>query len=535
MKTKRIWLIAASLLIVSLLVAGYIMKNRIQNQVKDLFKMNQTLQEEGYYMAEFEFRVMNVLYLLDKGKYLKALSDISAYHQKLSEKTGLIKIPEFETNIQEANFYINLQNQETGAFVDESAPYFIYWPITENVLEHIEALLDTVPVKLKYPLKFLDRINTPEKLEVYLNDLAYVGWLAPKFPMTSFVFVRGQLNCVSEDNVLERNKLYHFSSEWKHAFLKWMYDFQDAETGMWGPKYRKSKKMAVKDLDNTASLLKQFRDNYGNNKHSEFPLKYGDKLFESTLHVLRDPFPDDDDLAEIHAWNLKISKGINMLLRYLWNDAPETDKNRAREVFTEIIKVEFEKFYVKNDGAFSYYPNAEHATCDGMTNFKYDDIGALSFEKQKKYWGDAETIANNLGTITIGENLNAAFTFLDTLPKVNSIRIYTSPVNFKSLADSVWAVIYPKPTHVLDLTEVVPNIISWSETSDLSMGNWKSMADIQNQFAPLNIRKPLIYRNGMPYAEIGHLVQSKSEIYLVGFDVLQLPQFVVKFESKTKI
>ena len=534
MKTKRILLISFSLLCAILISSGFAIKSRVKTQVKELFKMNKTLQEEGYYIAEFEFRMMSVLYCLDKGKYLKALFMISDYHQKLNDKDGLIKIPDFKSNREEADFYLGLQNAETGAFVDADAPYFIFWPITANILEHIEALLDTVPVKPKYPLNFLDRINTPEKLDPYLNDLAYVGWLAPKFPMTSFVFVREQLSCISQDNVLERNNLYRFSPEWKHAYIKWMYDFQDAETGMWGPKYRKSKKLAVIDLDNTASVLKKFRDNNGNERFAEFPLKYGGKLFESTLDVLNESFPQDDELSQIHAWNLKISKGINMILRYIWKDLSEADKNRAKDIFSDIIKIEFEKFYVKNDGAFSYYPNSEHATCDGMTNFKYDDIGALSYEKQKKYWGEPELNTMNLGTQLVERNLNSAFTFLDSLASVNSVRIYTAPPDFKNLTDSVWAVFYPKPTVVLDVTEIVPNIVAWTETSDLSMGNWTSMAEIKNQFEPINIKKPLIFSEGLPYSEIQHLLYDRHEIYLVGYDILQIPVFVIKFQSNEK-
>lgn len=508
-----------------IIISGLAIKNQTQTQVKALFKMNKSLQEEGYYMADFEFRMMNVLYNLDKGNFMKALSMISNYHTKLSKKEGLKKLPEFKSNQEEIDFYLNQQNPQTGAFIDADAPLFSYWPPTENVLNHIEDLQDssTRPLKLIYPLSFLNEINTPEKLEIHLNDLAYVGWLAPKFPMTSFVFVRELMSCTSEDNVLVRNDLYRFSPEWKSAFLNWMYDFQDAETGMWGPKNRNSQKLALKDLDNTASLLKQFRDRNGNNLYPEFPLRYTDELFQTTLDILQKPFPDDDDLSNIHAWNLKTSKGMNMLLRYLWKDAKPVNKRKAQDIFAELITVQFEKFYVKNAGAFSYYPNAKHASCDGMTNFFLDDIGALSYGRQKKYWGEPVNNAEDLGELPISN----AFKMLDTLKDINSIRIYSTSPNFTNLTDSVWGIVYPSPTVVLDVMEVVPNIVAWTETSTLSMGNWTSMADIKNRFAKISFDKPLIFHEKIPVGAIENKLIATPEIYFVGFDVLQIPRFVM--------
>lgn len=533
MKRKKTILIVVSLIIIVFGASGFIIKTRVQTQVKELFKMNKTLQEERYYMADFEFRMMSVLYYLDKGKYIKALSILSDYHTKLSTKEGLLVLPAFKTNQEEIDFYINLQNSETGAFIEASAPSFVYWTITENLLNHIEDLHDStaLPIKLKYPLRFLDQINTPETLETHLNDLSYVGWMAPKFPMTSFVFVRELMSCAREDNVLARNNLYSFSPEWKHAFVKWMYNFQDVETGMWGPKNRKSKDLAVRDLDNTASLLKQFRDKDGNNLHADFPLRYKEELFLSTLEALKEPFPENDDLSNIHAWNLKTSKGMNMLLRYLWKDASEANKKKAQAVFVDITKVKFEKFYVKSEGAFSYYPNAEHASCDGMTNFFLDNVGALSYKIQKKYWGDPEKNAKDLGMVTLTDDGYSAFNFLDTLTNINSIRIYTTKPNFTSLTDSVWAVVYPKPTVVLDVTEVVPNIVDWIQTTTLSMGNWKSMADIKNQFSSINIKKPLVFKNEFPYNAVKSRLNESTEIYLIGYDILQIPKFVIGFKN----
>ena len=190
---------------------------KVKTQVKELFKMNKKLQEEGYYMAEFEFKMLGFAYYLDKAQYIKALKMLSDYHTQLTEKTGLVKIPTFKTSQEEIDFFLNLQNPKTGAFMDENAPFCTYWSCTENVLLHLESLSDSSsrPFQLKYPLKFLDSLSTPENLQAYLNDISYVGFLAQKFPQTSFHFARDVLSIASTDNILELKNLYIFSLYWK--------------------------------------------------------------------------------------------------------------------------------------------------------------------------------------------------------------------------------------------------------------------------------------------------------------------------------
>ena len=532
MKTKKIILIVFGCLTVLIITSAFVIKNRVQGQVKELFKMNKKLQEEGYYMAEFEFHMLGTAYYLDKGHYFKALKTISDYHNQLSKKEGLIKIPEFRNNREETAFYLNLQNPKTGAFIDDSAPFGTWWPVTENILLHLEALADSTasPIKLKYPLKFLDEINTPEKLEAWLNDVSYVGWLASKFPQTSFLFAREMLSNTFEDNVLTRNNLYHFTPEWKHAFLKWIYEFQDSTTGMWGPKDRNSKKLAKCDLDNTASILKAFRDKNGNNIYKDFPLRYGDKLFESSIKQLTRPEPGDDDLEEIHEWNLLQTKGIKMLLRYLWKDASQEDKKRAKRIIEDFVTVSFEKYYVEKEGAFSYYPNAEHATTDGMSVLIYDGLGAFSYEKQVKLWGDPAENVKDLGVVAKPKITPADFDSIINNSDCNSLRIYTHQPDFEHLTNNVWAVIYPNKAAVLDVMEVVPNIVHWTNIASLSLGNWNSMAEIKNQYSSLNIKKPLIFKENLPTKELNTKFEETGELYLVGFDKLQIPIVLAGFK-----
>jgi hypothetical protein len=137
-------------------------------------------------------------------------------------------MPDFTSKEEEFEFYLNLQNPRTGAFMDDSYPLCTYHGPTENVLLHLEALARGIgrPLRLKYPLKYLDEINTPEKLIAFLDEVSTVGWIASKFPQTTFHNARDLLSLASDpansheneaDFVIQNNQLYQFSPEMEQA------------------------------------------------------------------------------------------------------------------------------------------------------------------------------------------------------------------------------------------------------------------------------------------------------------------------------
>ncbi|MBD3276170.1 MAG: hypothetical protein GF372_12715, partial [Candidatus Marinimicrobia bacterium] len=87
----------------------------MKTKVKELFLLNRELQQEGYYMADFEFRMLGFSYLLDTGHYFEAFRSLSNYHDKLQRRDGLKKIPQFANTQDEIDFFLDLQNPHTGA------------------------------------------------------------------------------------------------------------------------------------------------------------------------------------------------------------------------------------------------------------------------------------------------------------------------------------------------------------------------------------------------------------------------------------
>ncbi|MBD3375219.1 hypothetical protein GF406_09300 [candidate division KSB1 bacterium] len=524
-------LVVVLVVLLTLSATGLYLKHRVQTQVRGLFRMNKILQAEGYYMAEFEFKMMGIVYYLDKHRYIKALSTLAHYHDQLKNRKNLIKVPEFNSASDEMAFYLNQQNPRTGAFMDDSFPYCTFNEPTENVIIHLDELAKRagVPLRLHYPLTYLDRINTPETLVGFLDDVSYVGWTGARFPETTFVFARSLLSYWNDEGVIRQNGLYSFSDEFETALLGWFYEHQDSVTGYWGPMSKKDGRLLKIDMNNTASIIKTFIDKNGDDLHDQYPLKYRDALFKTSLGLLQTPLPDEDELDEWHAWNISTSKGMKMLLRYLWNDASPENRLEAKQLLEKFVKIKFEKYYVPAEGAFSNYPNAKHASLDGTGGFIFKDIGAWSAEKQHKLWGSADETIQDLGHVESSALTVQDWKAIADHPAINSLRVYDTEPDYANLTAGVSVLIYPHETPVLDVMEIVPNIMSWLDTLTLSMGNWTSREQVGQEYAALNIKEPLIVKSGFALDTLNRKLQEKRQIYMIGFDSLQIPIYRIVY------
>ena len=535
MERKKQLLAASILVLVFLTISGFIVKCRVQAQVKELFKMNKELQEESYHMAEFEFKMLGIAYYIDRGQYSTALSRLNQLHKQLRTKEGLIKMPEFKGKVDEMEFYLNLQNPKTGAFMDDSYPSCTYNEPTENVVLHLDALAKEIgrPLHLKYPLKYLDEINTPDTLNVFLDDVSHVGWIVSQFPQTSFVFARSLFSYANGEGVIAKNNLYRYSPKLKHTLLQWFYDNQDPETGFWGPRSKWSGSLLIKDLTNTASIIKGFVDANGTDLHPSFPLRYKDKMFETTLQIMSEPMPDDDELSEWHEWALKMGKGTMMLTRYLWNDASGEDKDKAKEIFVKLVRTSFDKYYIPNEGSFSYYPKAQHATMDGTGKInEFESMGFFSGEKQRRLWGSPQGRMTDLGAHEILEFTERDFALIKNYSEINSLRFYKDDPDCDNLTKNVFAVVYSQKTSVLDVRDLTMKMKHWIDATPQSMGNWTSREEILQKLKSLKIEQVPVYEKTIPIENANVLLKKKSKLVVIGFDVLQIPRYRIAFELK---
>lgn len=528
---KTILLPIAVALFLSITVLGFVLKTQTKTKVKELFIMNKELQEENYYMAEFEFKMLGLSYYINKGDYYTGIKKLNQLHRQMKSRTGLVRMPEFKSKEEEMEFYLSLQNPLTGAFMDDSFPYCTFTGPTGNILEHLDALAAETgrPLKLKYPLNYLDEINTPEKLMAYFNDVSTVGWIASKFPQTTFHNARDVLSLIFENSVIEKHNLYHITPELKEAILQWFYDWQDPETGLWGPKSVKGKLMK-RDLNNTASIMKSFVDRDGNNIYKEYPLRYKDELCNSFLDEAFKSVPGDDNPEEWHEWNLKIPKTIRSFTRYLWNGISGATKNSVKELIEFYITTTFEKFYIYEEGAFSYYPFAKHATIDGAGHFLiFREIGAFSGQIQRLLWGDPDKTIINLGVLEVPELKENDLGIITNPIEVNSLRIYQANADLNNLTSDVTAVFYPYRKSIPDIMDITPKLTHWLDTTDQSVGNWTSKDVVAKEIESFKIDEVPVYENGLPIETANQMLRSYRKLMIVGFDILQIPRYKITY------
>ena len=338
----------------------------------------------------------------------------------------------------------------------------------------------------------------------------------------------------SEDRLspITRLNLYSFSPEWKQAFLKWMYEAQDPKTGLWGPK-SKNGRLVKKDLNNSSSIIKGFVDKNGRNIHLSFPMRYNNQMFASILEGLTESEPDADSLAKSHEWNLKITKSIKVLTKYIWKDASQENKEKARVLLERYIKNRFEKYYIPHEGAFSYYPEVEHAALDGVPGgfFIFKRIGALSSEKQRQLWGAPEKNIADLGSFEMAELAQKDFDLIANSKDVNSLRFYLTIPDYNRLTSDVFAVVYPEETPVLDIIDLSYKMKHWINTTHLTMGIWVSKADVKEALEEMEINfdKVATYEKTIPLEKTNEILKKNNKLVVIGFDVLQIPRYKVIF------
>ncbi|MFH1134925.1 MAG: hypothetical protein V1816_02435 [Pseudomonadota bacterium] len=495
--------------------------------ISELFRLNGQLKAQGYYMAEFEFKMLGCAYYLDKGRYIKAISTINRIRDELSSKKGLVKPPEFSNKLEKLDFYLGLQNPRTGAFMDDSYPFFTYSSPTLNMLEYLQQLSLEVnrPLRLKYPLKFLDDIDTPEKLTAFLDDLSTVGRLGARF-RTPFV-TAAEIPDYYEN--IERPGFYSFSREWKNTLSRWFYERQDKKTGYWGARWRSGGELLNSgDLLSTEKIIKLYVDAEGNDLQPEFPLRHKEQLFATTLRKLSEPRPEDFD--EVHEWNLMMNRGTRLLVRYLWRDASPENKARARELMEKIIRSKFDGFYVESEGAFNLYPGARQADLDGTgeTLHFLNLLGVLSGEKQRRLWGPPEKNMADLGARVVSEITEQDLDPITRRPGVNSVRFYLAdPVGGDYVANVV-GLYYPHKTAVPDILELLPKVLRWLKTTPQNMGNWVAKEAILSDF-PTGLESVPATVGKAPLGSVNQALAENGGLVVLGFDLLQTPRCKVTF------
>ena len=529
---NRKWVALTAIVVIAALFAVLPIITTVKS-VPRLFKRNAELKAQGYYMGEFEFKMVSVLYYLNEGSYLKAYTTLRRIRDEMDTTRGLVKMPGEPSPKEMMAFLLERQNPDTGAFMDARYPLFSYTAPTLNVIEALEDLArkSGQPLCLKYPLRYLDRIKTPDQLRAYLDSLLYVKemWYgkAPVWPYGPGV------SELAYFNDLERRGLYQFSREWKDTFRKWIYETQDPATGFWSfrigrPGKWRSNPSAINSTYHILQALMLTRE--GEDRDERYPLRYPGVLTRSILEILDRPVPGDS--TNQHAWGLDQSQGMRTITM-MWAQLSEAEREQARNCMQKSLTIRYSHFFRPADGAFSIYTSDTRADVDGTSTA----LGLLRATgslpgtwERRRLWGRAIGAAPPLSRTEVHRWEQAV---LPVGMQANSLRVYkdASPAGDAYDDSYLLQIVYPGNSPVLDVMDLRQCIAGFIAAEGQSFGNWSSKESLREE--PLDLHGPMrtipISRKGLDLARIGRAHPDTRRFHVVGHDIFQVPLFRVEF------
>lgn len=88
---KKILIFFSAVSIVLIILSGgslYYFISKYKEGVPKMFQQNRERISEGYYMAEFEFEMVGILYLFDRGYYLRSFKLLKPCTVNWIQKSG---------------------------------------------------------------------------------------------------------------------------------------------------------------------------------------------------------------------------------------------------------------------------------------------------------------------------------------------------------------------------------------------------------------------------------------------------------------
>lgn len=112
--------------------------------------------------------------------------------------------------------------------------------------------------------------------------------------------------------------------------------------------------------------------------------------------------------------------------------------------------------------------------------------------------------------------------------EINSLRVYiNNPDNYLS---DVVCVIYPKNTPVLDMADLIPKLKEWINSTDQSMGTWTSKETIEQDLQNINTSAETLIQHGIDIEYLNDLLTDNDEVYILGFDKIQIPVYKIVYK-----
>ncbi len=507
-----------------MLIAALTIRATIKS-VPRMFKRNAELKAQGYYMGEFEFKMVASQYCLKEGHYLEAYRTLRRISEELRSTHGLVKMKANATLEEQMDFLLDRQDPVTGAFMDRRYPLFSYFAPTSNVIDALGGLSRETgrPLKLHHPLRFLDQLRTPGQLRAYLDSLLYLDELSARLPGPGpYGPGASELPAFQE---LEDAGVHRFSEEWKTELRQWFYETQDPVTGYWGTRIGTPDKWRQKtDINATFHVLKLVVDERGNNQSDRFPLRHGGILARGILESMDTPIPEDT--AEQHEWGLKHYQEAKVLTHFLWPHLSMSEQEEVRRKFRSMLAQSF-RLYSPSDGGFAHYTSDLKADVDGtgMATGVLKVVGALPGTWQReRLWGKASEGSLTPVRREVRQWEEAA---LPAVASVQSFRVYRDRLPRENACDDtdLVQILYPVDAQGYDVMDLRQGLARFLKSGGPGFGNWTSKRSLLD--LPLNLDreiKPIpVTRGALNLVEIARVHPSARRFYVVGYDIAQVP------------
>lgn len=298
-------------------------------------------------------------------KYIEA-KWLNSYTDKLGKAAK--KISEAEKEIENRKSTIDFQSKEDGSWGQCFDEWFLKLDASSDQINDLAGKKE-VP---KYPTRFLDQVNSPEKLNSYLNSI-----LISDVKKNGRIHRKEQNYSVSALMRLilrERPKSYKYHPKLKETLLNFLDSrWQNPETGYWGAWYRiKNKIVKTDDLSMTFHFV----------SYRKGKVKYLDKIAAATFSNRKKPYPTG--LMESGEYTTHHLYDAARLWRLGWRRLD--DKIKA-EISKEISKMLdwCLKTVLQPDGSFKISP-ADDSLSDAFyfgVSF-LDEVGY--FNEKKRFW-----------------------------------------------------------------------------------------------------------------------------------------------------
>ncbi len=346
----------------------------------NLRKQQEFIAFDPHYQEEFAERLARTRAL---GKQIRtretAVQNIELSHQIIFEVVWMLtQTADFKRLDQRLDdLQASLAHPEHEAEAEEQDPRDGSWGkgYTEWFLK-LSASWDHHGEKTKIPLRFLDRINSPEKLTNYLvplsvSDIARTG-------VDHYREFNEALSCFTRMIPTDRPKGYVYHPQLKETFMELLlHRFRNPATGYWGESYVQDGHVRfVDDLSITFHTISYLKGNVTDL----------DKVVATTLAIKDLDFPVGW-LYKGQYWNHN-NMDVAAILQYGWPHASEAQK--------KAIVIEINKMLhwcltesLQADGSFK--PMEADGSLEDGTYYGTSFLGRIGFfDKTKRFWTDQD-------------------------------------------------------------------------------------------------------------------------------------------------